>query len=503
MSETILEMRGVTKRFPGVLALSKVDITVNKGEILAICGENGAGKSTLMKVLNGTYVAGTYEGDIYVDGKHVRFHSIEDAQKSGIEMISQELSVLLDATLAENIFIGNLPGKNGVVDFKTLYAETEKALKTIKLDASPKMMGRRLNSGQLQMISIMRAFVKKPKLLVLDEPTSALTDKETEILMSLLRDFRSQGGSCIYISHKLDEVFQISDRIMVMRDGEMINSHKVDKVSMDQLVAEMVGREITDFYPKVDFEIGEETLRVENLTIPHPSIPGKNIIEDVSFSLHRGEILGIGGLVGAGRSESLEAIFGLRNKGVTKKIFVNGKETRIRNTQDAIRAGMGFLTEERKTNGIIWMFDILSNMTLAVLRDIPGKYVIDKKHEKKIAQEMFERVGVKAPSLKTLVVNLSGGNQQKVILGKWLLKSPKILFLDEPTRGIDVGAKAEVYKIMGQLVEQGVSIIMVSSDMPELLAMSDRCIVFSNGHITGEFIGDQITDENIMKAAIA
>ena len=413
------------------------------------------------------------------------------------------MSVLLDASIAENIFVGHLPCRNGLVNYKKLYADTDVALKTIRLDISPKMNARKLNSGQLQMISLMRAFTKSPKILVLDEPTSALTDTETDILMDLLNKFRAKGGSCIYISHKLEEIFRICDRITVMRDGGVVATHSVDEVNMDRLVTEMVGRDISEFYPKIKVDIGEETLRVEDLTIPHPSIPSRNILENVSFSVHKGEILGIGGLVGAGRSEALSAIFGLLTKGVHKKVFVDGKEVKISNTQDAIKHGLGFVTEERKTNGIIWMFNILENLTLAILKDIPRRFIIDKKTERANAERMFNRLGVKAPSLKTLIVNLSGGNQQKVILGRWLLKSPRILLMDEPTRGIDVGAKAEIYKVMGELVSQGISIIMVSSDMPELLAMSDRCIVFSNGHITGEFSGDKITDENIMKAAIA
>lgn len=503
MSETVLEMRNVTKRFPGVIALKDVNLEVKKGEILGICGENGAGKSTLMKVLSGSYPEGTFEGEIWVDGEKKSFANVFDAQNAGIEMIYQELNMMLDASAAENMYVGNLPTKGPLVNFRKLYKDTAENLETVKLDISPKMKVRKLNAGQQQMISLMRACVKEPKILVLDEPTSALTDAETDILMELLDNIRKNGQSCIYISHKLEEIFRICDRVTVMRDGQTVTTYNVTETNLDQLVRDMVGREVSDYYPKVDIELGEEVFRVENLTVPHPSIAHANILENVSFNLKKGEILGIGGLVGAGRSEALSAIFGLYKKGVTKKVFINGVETKMTKPTQAIKAGIGYLTEERKTNGIIWMHSVMQNLSLAIIKDLPRKIVLDKKEERKRTQEMFDRLAIRAPSLKTLVVNLSGGNQQKVILGRWLLKAPNIIFFDEPTRGIDVGAKAEIYKLMSELAQSGVSIIMVSSDMPELLAMSDRIIVFSNGRITGEFTGDEITDENVMKAAIS
>lgn len=503
MSEVILEMRHITKRFPGVVALKDVSIQLKKGEILAICGENGAGKSTLMKVLSGTYTNKDYEGEIWIDGTKREFTSVHVAEESGIEMVYQELNMMLDASIAENVFVGNLPGKYGFVDYKTLYENTEKIFQQIGLSVSPKQKARSLNSGQLQMLAIMRALRKNPRIIVMDEPTSALSDVEVDLLMELLDNLRRQGVSCIFITHKLDEIFRIADRVVIMRDGQFISDHPVAEVRQEQMIEEMVGRKVENLYPKEKVETGDEVLRVEELTVPHPTIQNKNIVENISFSLKKGEILGIGGLVGAGRSEALGAIFGQLTKGVHKKVYVKGKEVSISRPADAIRAGIGFVTEERKRSGFVWVLSVRENLTLCSLKDLPKKYFIDKKEERTRAKGMFEKLRVKAPSLETMIVNLSGGNQQKVVLGKWLLAKPEILFVDEPTKGIDVGAKAEIYKLMNELTQSGISIVMVSSDMPELISMSDRCIVLSNGHITGEFTRDEISQENIMRAAIA
>ena len=499
----ILEMKNVTKRFPGVIALKDVSIALKKGEVLAICGENGAGKSTLMKILSGSYVSREYEGEIWIDGKKVDFTSVAVAEAHGIEMVYQELNVMLDASLAENIYVGNLPMKGLFVDYKKLYSDTRAMLDKVGLDLDPKQCVRGLNSGQMQMISIARALSKQPQIIVLDEPTSSLTDKETNILMTTIDNLRREGVSLLFISHKLDEIFRIADRVVVMRDGAVVSTSEVSEVDEDQLVEAMIGRTIDNLYPKQVAPIGEELLRVEHLTIPHPSNKGQNIVEDISFSLRRGEILGIGGLVGAGRSEVLSAIFGYITGGVTKKIYINGKEVRINKPLDAIRHGMGYITEERKQTGYIWVHSIRENLTLASLKKLTHLGFVDKKKERSLADEMFKLLDIRAPSLETMLVNLSGGNQQKVVVGKWLLSEPRILLIDEPTKGIDVGTKAEIYRIMNDLTHKGVSIIMVSSDMPELVSMSDRCLVLSNRHITGEFTGKDITQNNVMKAAIA
>lgn len=503
-NDYILEMKNVVKKFPGVVALKNVSMQLKKSEILGICGENGAGKSTLIKILCGSYPYGTYEGEILIGGKSVKFNNIKESQNMGIEMIAQEINMVLSLSVAENMFLGNLPGEHDFVDYKKLYSDTKNILNLVNIDVDPREPAAHLNSGQLQMVALMRAYIKKPKILILDEPTSSLTTNEVDQLMSILDQLRDHGTSCIYISHKLEEIYRICDRVMVLRDGEAISCRNIRDVEQNTLVEEMVGRKVENLYPKINVDIGEEVLRVENLTVPHPFIKNRNIVENVSFSLKKGEILGIGGLVGAGRSEMLEAIFGVRIKGVEKRIYVNGKETEIRNPRDAINAGIGFVTEERKTNGFVWMLSIKDNMYLASNDNIPtkGKFLIDTAKERGKAQELFSLLNIKAPSIDTKVNNLSGGNQQKVVLSKWMMKNPRILFMDEPTRGVDVGAKAEIYKLMGNLVESGVSIVMVSSDMPELLGISDRILVLSSGRISGEFIGKDIVDTKIMEAAI-
>lgn len=503
MSEYILEMKHVTKRFPGVIALRDVSISLASGEVLAICGENGAGKSTLMKILSGSYTSKEYEGEICIDGTPVEFTSVAVAEKCGIEMVYQEINVMLDASIAENIYVGDLPQKGMFIDYKKLYQDTAVMLEKIGLDLDPRQTVRGLNSGQMQLIAIARALSKNPRIMVLDEPTSALTDTETDILMNTIEALRKEGISFLFISHKLDEVYRIADRVVVMRDGAVVRSDPVSNVNASALVEAMIGRTIENMYPKDPAEIGEEVLRVAHLTVPHPSNKEQNIVEDISFNLRKGEILGIGGLVGAGRSEVLSAIFGYITRGVTKEIYVRGKKTNIASPLDAIKAGMGYVTEERKQTGYIWVHSIRENLTLASLDQFTNHQFLDKDKERKLAQQMFDRLAVKAPSLETMLVNLSGGNQQKVVVGKWLLSQPSILLIDEPTKGIDVGTKAEIYKIMNELTHNGVSIIMVSSDMPELVSMSDRCLVLSNRHITGELVGEQITQTNVMKAAIA
>lgn len=503
MSEYILEMKHVTKRFPGVIALRDVSISLKKGEVLAICGENGAGKSTLMKILSGSYSSREYDGEICIDGSVVDFTSVAVAESCGIEMVYQEINVMLDASIAENIFVGNLPLRGMFVDYRKLYADTAHMLKKVGLQLEPRQHIRGLNSGQMQLIAIARALSKKPRIMVLDEPTSALTDTETDILMNTIAELRKEGISFLFISHKLDEVYRIADRVLVMRDGAVIVEDEVHNMTESVLVEAMIGRKIENMYPKESAVIEEEVLRVEHLTVPHPSNKGQNIVEDVSFSLRKGEILGIGGLVGAGRSEVLSAIFGYITKGVSKEVYIRGEKTSIATPLDAIRAGLGYVTEERKQTGYIWVHSIRENLTLASLDQITSHLFLNQAKEQQLSQGIFDRLAIKAPSLETMLVNLSGGNQQKVVVGKWLLSQPSILLIDEPTKGIDVGTKAEIYKIMNELTHSGVAIIMVSSDMPELVSMSDRCLVLGNKHITAELTGAEITQTNVMRAAIA
>ncbi len=481
MAEYLMEMKGVTKRFPGVLALNQVMLQLKKGEVLGVCGENGAGKSTLMKILSGTYPYGTYEGEIYYEGEQIQITDVAIAQKYGIEMIYQEINMVLTSSIAENLFLGNLPGKGNKVDFKALYSKTKAILERVGIDAKPTDKVAKLNSGQMQMLALMRAYVKHPKILVLDEPTSALTNSEVDQLMDILSELRDQGISCIYISHKMDEIYRICNRVLVLRDGQTIDCHQIEEVQEETLIEQMVGRKIENLYPKEKVVIGKEVMRVEHLEVPHPTIKGKNIVNDISFSLNKGEILGIGGL----------------------DIYIEGKKVLIKNPADAIKAGIGYVTEERKINGFVWMLSIRDNMYLASLRELPMRGLfVDEKEENRNSQKMFERLRIKAPSIHTIVNTLSGGNQQKVVLSKWLIKTPKILFVDEPTKGVDVGAKAEIYSLMGELVKSGISIVMVSSDLPELLAISDRVLVIGNGKITGEFSKEEMSEAAVMRAAI-
>ncbi len=503
METPILELKNITKRFPGVTALKNVSMTVNRGEIRAICGENGAGKSTLMKILSGSYANSEYEGEIWFDGVKQNFVSVADAKKCGIEMVYQELNLVLNGSIAENLYLNNLPGSGAFVDWNRLFSDTAEVLKQINLNADPKQPAGLLNSGQMQMLSIMRAVIRKPNIIVLDEPTSSLTDNEVEILFRLARNLKDQGVTILFISHKLEEIFALCDSITIIRDGEVISTDPITNVTNDELIERMVGRKLENLYPKETAVIGDEVLRVEHLTVPHPSVKGRNIVENISFSIRRGEILGLGGLVGAGRSESLGAVFGQIQTGVSKEVYIKGKPVTIRNPRDAKKAGIGFLTEERRLTGFIPVFSICHNLTLCILNALPGGAFINKRSERSIAGKIFDRLKVKAPSLDTQIINLSGGNQQKVVLGRWLLAEPEILFIDEPTKGIDVGAKAEIYKIMSELAANGTAIVMVSSDMPELIAMSDRVVVLNEGRITGEFEGKEITQENIMRAAIS
>ena len=501
MNETVLTMSNITKRFFSVTALEDVSIDLYRGEILALVGENGAGKSTLMKILSGSYPSTSYEGEIEIEGKPVTFMTTHDAEDSGIEMIYQEISLNPDLSVAENIFLGKLPRRKikWFIDWKQTFSKCEEALKEVGLDVRPEEQVRLMSTSQQQMLSIAKALFRNPRILVLDEPTSALTETETETLMGLIRNLRDQGISCIYISHKLDEVFNIADRITVLRDGHAISTNTREQANPAQVVEDMVGRKIETMYPKVSVPIGDEVLRIENLTIPS-RIPGKNIVEKIGFNVKAGEILGLGGLVGAGRSEVVNAIFGSQKK-ESGDLYLFGEKVTIESPQDAIQYKMGLLTEDRRVSGFVGTMNIRENISLASFEKIFGKLFIKPQEEKRYVKTQFDALNIKAPSTETNVLNLSGGNQQKVVLGKWLMTEVKILFLDEPTRGIDVGAKVEVYNIMTELAKKGVAIIMISSELPELLAMCDRFIVLYNGGITGHFEQKEITEHKYMEAA--
>lgn len=501
MNDVILEMKNITKKFPGVTALDDVSIKLNKGELLSICGENGAGKSTLMKVLSGEYGYGSYTGQILLDSKPQKFNSNYVAEEKGIAMIYQEISVELDLTVAENIMLGRLPKKKiGLIDWKKTKAMAKEALGKLKMDLDVDLTMRELSASIQQMVCIARALVRDPKVLILDEPTAALTESETEYLINVLDELKESGISCLYISHKLDEVFRISDHIVVMRDAKVVSSYTRTEIVPDKVIEDMIGRKMEEIYPPMDGrDIGEVVLEVKDFTVPHPNA-SKNIVSGINFSVRKGEVLGIAGLVGSGRSELVRAIFGALPK-KNGEVYLDGKKCNISSPSDAIKNGIGLLTEERKSDGIVGPMDIMHNMTLSVLDKISKFKFIKVKSEHCLAKSYFKNLNIKAPSLKTNIMNLSGGNQQKVVLAKSLLTDMKILFLDEPTRGIDVGAKSEIYKIIEELSSKGLSIVMISSEHPELLAMCDRFIVIGNGKIVGELDKSEAKEAKIIKMA--
>jgi D-xylose transport system ATP-binding protein len=497
----LIQMKSITKTFPGIIALNDVSLSLKQGEILSLVGENGAGKSTLMKVLSGDYPYGSYQGEILMDGVPLHISSPGVAEKAGIAMIYQHIHVELDLTVAENIFLGILPEQLGFISWKRVRSMAADVLKRLKVDVDPDETMRSLSTSVQQLICIARALVRNPKVLILDEPTSALTESETRDLLEILNQLRQTGIACIYISHKLNEVFEISDRIIVMRDARYVRTYYKGDVDTKMVVEDMIGHRIDAMYPSMEGrENSREALRIENFKVQHPYSSAKNIIENISFTLHRGEVLGLAGLVGSGRSELLRAIFGALPKR-EGKVFIDGEERQIRDTRAGIRNGIGFLTEDRKKDGFVDTMSVQENMTLSILKKISRFSFINNNIEAEKVRHYFDILKVKAPSAKTQIINLSGGNQQKVVLAKSLLTDMKILFLDEPTVGIDVGAKAEIYKIIKDLAQSGLAIIMVSSEYPELLAMCDRFIVIANGRVAGELSKAEASEAGIIRMA--
>lgn len=498
----VLSMKNITKRFTGTIALNDVSIELYSNEILAVMGENGAGKSTLMKVLSGSYPCDEYEGKIICNDKECRFSSTSDSEHAGIAMIYQELNLELDLTVAENIMLGRFPHNSfGLIDWKNTRGKAKAVLERLKADIDVNVTVRSLSPSMQQLVSIARALVRNPKILILDEPTSVLTENETRNLMEILRSLKGQGLSCIYISHKLDEVFELCDRLVVLRDSRYVSTYlKSEGYQSSKIIEDMIGRKLDVMYPDIQKAIGEEVLRVENFKVPHPFAYGKNIIENVGFSLRKGEILGLAGLVGSGRSELINAVFGVIPK-AHGRVFVEGKEIRIRNTWDAKGHGIGLLTEDRKKNGFVYSMSIKHNMTLTILHSIVKWLMLDFKKEKLVAGRYFDALSVKAPDMDTLITSLSGGNQQKVILAKWLMTDLKIIFMDEPTRGIDVGTKSEIYKLVAELAKKGISIVMISSELPELLAMCDRIVVLGKGKVQAELTKEEATEVKVLQLA--
>ncbi len=500
MSKTLLEMKHVSKNFGVVQALRDVSIDLQEGEVLALMGENGAGKSTLMNILSGSLDA--QAGEIYVEGQKVTITDPVSARKQGIAKIHQELQVVPELNVAENVFLGRWSQKKlPLVDFPSMFQETQKYLDMLEMDVKPTQPVKDLRLGEQQLVEIAKALSLDAKILVMDEPTSAISEKETEKLFTIIRRLRSEGRGIIYITHRMEEIFKIADRVTVMRDGEYIGTVDAAKTSTDEIIRMMVGREVTEQYPKEPTEKGAVAFEVKGLTYSPPVGSFRRSLKNISLQVRHGEVLGIAGLAGAGRTEFFECVAGVHAKEVTGEIFIDGIRTVIRKPRDAIRAGISFATEDRKGSGLVLQRSIGENISLPLLRQFSRFFFMDEKSESKSWDEQIAALKVKAPGSKTLVGALSGGNQQKVVLARWLLTKPKLLLLDEPTRGIDVGAKAEIYHLINDLAKAGMAIIVVSSELPEVIGISDRIVTFCEGELTGEFLQKDATQEKLLHSA--
>ncbi len=489
----LLEMRGISKSFPGVLALKRVSLSVNSGEVLALVGENGAGKSTLMKILSGVHAMD--EGDIFIDGRKAEIKDPLSSQLMGISIIYQELNLLGNMNIAENIFIGREPKGRVFIDKQTMHREARRLLDEVGLNLDTRIKVRALSTAQKQMVEVAKALSFRAKLIIMDEPTSSLTETETGTLFQIIRSLREKNVAVVFISHRMNEIFDISDEIAVMRDGEMVGRLATKETDANEVISYMVGRELKDIFAKQPAKIADVVLEVKNLST-------RSLLEDISFHVRRGEILGFAGLVGAGRSEVMRAIFGIDKK-ETGEIFLRGEKVDIRTTVDALKYGIGYVPEDRKEQGLILRMTVKKNVSLPSLRAIADRWFLNKKKESALASEYIDALRIKTPSEEQRVVNLSGGNQQKVVIAKWMAISPDVLILDEPTRGIDVGAKKEIHMLMSELAKKGVAIIMISSELPEILGMSDRIIVMHKGRIKGELSGGDASQQAIMKMAVS
>lgn len=490
--EYILEMRNITKEFPGVKALNNVNLKVKKGEVHVLVGENGAGKSTLMKILNGVYSMDA--GEIIYKGKKIEIRTPRDAQEAGISIIHQELNLIPKLSVAENIFLGREPiNKHGFINWKEIYTKTENLLKKLEIDVHPKTKVSKLGIAQQQMIEIAKALSFESNVIVMDEPTSALTEKEINKLFNVIKQLKDSGVAIIYISHRLDEIKKIGDRLTVLRDGNYIGTYNVDDIDIDTIIQLMVGRKLDEKFPKEPTIILNEILEVKNLT-------QKNRLKNISFSLKRGEILGLAGLMGAGRTELARAIFGI-DPIDSGEIYINGSKRNIKSPLDAIKNGLGLLPEDRRSQGLVHTMSVVENITLASIDNFIKKLFINKKMEISTAQEYIKQVNIRTPSPLKKVCFLSGGNQQKVVLAKWLCANVEIIIFDEPTRGIDVGAKVEIYKLINNMAKNGKAIVLISSELPEILGMCDRILVMHEGKLNGEFSREEATQEKILACA--
>lgn len=497
----ILEMRHIRKEFPGVVALDDVDFSVREGEIHALVGENGAGKSTLMKVLSGVYPYGTYEGDIVIHGETMKFGSIKESEIAKIAVIYQELSLIKYMNVCENIFLGSEIVEHGLINWDQQFLDAQRVLDEMNLSVKPTTTVINLGVGMQQLVEIAKALVKDTRLLVLDEPTSSLTEKEIASLFQLLRELRKKGLTCIFISHKLKEVFEISDRVTVLCDGKTKGTFETSELTENKLISLMVGREITQRFPTATHTAGDVALEISDWSVYNPEIPDKLALDGITFESRKGEILGLAGLMGAGRTELMLSMLGVWGKKASGSVRLFGKEIDTSTPSKVIKEGISYLTEDRKANGLVLIQNVKDNMALASLDKRLNNGFIDQDEELLAVNKTVADLRIKTPSIEQLTRNLSGGNQQKTVLGKWLLTNPKVLILDEPTRGIDVGAKYEIYTIMHSLVEMGISIIMISSELPEILGMSDRILVMCEGKIAGELMRSEATQEKIIAYA--
>ncbi|TCN18087.1 multiple monosaccharide ABC transporter ATP-binding protein [Mesobacillus foraminis] len=502
MSEMILEMRNITKEFPGVKALDDVNLKIKKGEIHALCGENGAGKSTLMKVLSGVYPYGSYSGDIYFKGEECQFKDIKQSEELGIVIIHQELALIPYLSIAENIFLGNEQERNGVIDWNSTIIKTRELLDKVGLHESPNTLVTNIGVGKQQLVEIAKALSKEVSLLILDEPTASLNEDDSENLLNLLLEFKKQGMTAIIISHKLNEISKVADSITILRDGKTIETldMKKDQITEDRIIKGMVGRDLTHRYPERKPKIGDKILEIKNWNVYHPLHQDRKVIDDVNLHIRKGEIVGIAGLMGAGRTELAMSVFGKSyGKKITGQIFMKNREVKMDDVSQAIDQGLAYVSEDRKGNGLILMEDIKKNITLASLNKLSNKSVINESKEILAAESYRKKLRIKTPSIFQKAGNLSGGNQQKIVLSKWIMSEPDVLILDEPTRGIDVGAKYEIYTIIDELAKEGKGILMISSELPEILGMCDRVYVMCEGRITGEVSRKEATQENLMK----
>lgn len=504
MANVLLEMRNITKEFPNIKALDNVNFQVEEGEIHALVGENGAGKSTLMKVLSGIHPYGSYTGDIIYDGKECRFSQIKDSEKLGIVIIHQELALIPEMTIGENMYLGNERGHKYAIDWNMTYSEADKYLKMVGLQESSKVQVKTIGTGKQQLVEIAKALAKKARLLILDEPTSSLNEEDSRALLDLMLSFKKQGMSMIIITHKLNEAAYVADKITVLRDGttiETIDNHGPEAVSEERIIKGMVGREMTNRFPKREnVEIGDIALEVDHWTVHHPLYPERKVCNDISMHVRKGEVVGIYGLMGAGRTELAMSIFG-RSYGIkfSGDLKINGKSVKMRRSAaEAIKRKIAYVTEDRKGNGLVLSQSIKVNTSLANLGAISNKTVIDSDKEHAVAEEYRKKIRIKTPSVEQLVGNLSGGNQQKVLLAKWMFAEPDILMLDEPTRGIDVGAKYEIYCIINELAAAGKCVVLISSELPEVIGLSDRIYIMNDARIVGEMKAEDATQENIL-----